>query len=163
MYREWKKVDFPKEYCIWIWKQQDQEADQETDGWMNWGRMEKWSVESSGRKKCMTGRNGRGSWERQGITAFCTCQWIDWLTWNVTLQVHPWNTRHNSCISAPKFLIHVHLKLLKSMMKSITSDLSSFRNTSIFISKLAKTNLNSLFHTDIKSRNLHHLLSSLWE
>jgi len=27
----------------------------------------------------MTGRNGRGSWERQGITAFCTCQWIDWL------------------------------------------------------------------------------------
>jgi len=32
-------------------------------------------VERSGRKKCMTGRNGRGSWERQGITAFCTCQW----------------------------------------------------------------------------------------
>jgi hypothetical protein len=27
----------------------------------------------------MTGRNGRGSWEWQGITAFCTCQWIDWL------------------------------------------------------------------------------------
>ena len=79
MYREWKKIEFPKEYCIWIWKQQDQEVDQETDGWMKWGRMEEWSVERSGRKKCMTGRNGRGSWERQGITAFCTCQWIDWL------------------------------------------------------------------------------------
>jgi len=73
------QLDFPKEYCIWIWKQQDQEADQEADGWMKWGRMEKWSVERSDRKKCMTGRNGRGSWERQGITAFCTCQWIDWL------------------------------------------------------------------------------------
>ena len=79
MYREWKKIGFPKEYCIWIWKQQDQEVDQEIDGWMKWGRMEELSAERSGRKKCMTGRNGRGSWERQGITAFCTCQWIDWL------------------------------------------------------------------------------------
>jgi len=41
--------------------------------------MEEWSAERSGRKKCTTGRNGRGSWERQGITAFCTFQWIDWL------------------------------------------------------------------------------------
>ena len=79
MYREWKKIGFPKEYCIWIWKQQDQEVDQEIDGWMKWGKMEEWLEERSGRKKCMTGRNGRGSWERQGITAFCTCQWIDWL------------------------------------------------------------------------------------
>jgi hypothetical protein len=23
----------------------------------------------------MTGRNGRSSWEQQGIIAFCTCQW----------------------------------------------------------------------------------------
>ena len=30
MYREWKKIGFPEEYCIWIWKQQDQEVDQET-------------------------------------------------------------------------------------------------------------------------------------
>jgi hypothetical protein len=29
MYREWKKIGFPKECCIWIWKQQDQEVDQE--------------------------------------------------------------------------------------------------------------------------------------
>ena len=95
MYREWKKIGFPKEYCIWIWKKQDQEVDQETDGWMKWGRMEEWSAERSGRKKCMTRRNGRGSWERQGITAFCTCQWIDWfmgininenVTWDVDIK-----------------------------------------------------------------------------
>ena len=66
-------------------------VDQEIDGWMMWGRMEEWSAERSGRKKCVTGRNGRGSWERQGITAFCTCQWIYWLidwsrfTWDPTV------------------------------------------------------------------------------
>jgi hypothetical protein len=36
MYREWKKIEFPKEYCIWIWKQEDQEADQEIGGKMKW-------------------------------------------------------------------------------------------------------------------------------
>ena len=46
---------------------------------MKWGRMEEWLAERSGRKKCMTGRNGRGSWEQHGITAFCSCKWIDWL------------------------------------------------------------------------------------
>jgi hypothetical protein len=34
MYREWKKTEFPKEYCIGICKQQDQEVDQEIDGKM---------------------------------------------------------------------------------------------------------------------------------
>jgi hypothetical protein len=34
MYTEWKKVEFPKEYSIRIWKQQDQEVDQEIDGKM---------------------------------------------------------------------------------------------------------------------------------
>jgi hypothetical protein len=28
----------------------------------------------------MTDRNGRSSWERQGIIAFCTCQWNEWMT-----------------------------------------------------------------------------------
>jgi hypothetical protein len=28
-----------------------------------------------GRKKYVTERNGSSSWERQGIVAFCTCQW----------------------------------------------------------------------------------------
>ena len=38
----------------------------------------------------MTGRNGRGSWERQGITAFCTCQWIDWIDLPfIVFQIHP--------------------------------------------------------------------------
>jgi hypothetical protein len=32
MYREWKKIEFPKEYYIWIWKQQDWEVDQDLDG-----------------------------------------------------------------------------------------------------------------------------------
>jgi hypothetical protein len=40
MYREWKEIEFPKEYFIWIWKQQDQEVDHEIDGKMKWGRME---------------------------------------------------------------------------------------------------------------------------
>jgi hypothetical protein len=40
MYWEWKKTEFPKEYCIWICNQQDQEVDQEIDGKMKWGRME---------------------------------------------------------------------------------------------------------------------------
>jgi hypothetical protein len=41
MYREWKKIEFPKQYYTWIWKQQDWEADQGIDGKMKWGRMEK--------------------------------------------------------------------------------------------------------------------------
>ena len=32
--------EFPKEYYIWIWKQQDWEADQEIDGKMRWERMD---------------------------------------------------------------------------------------------------------------------------
>jgi len=27
----------------------------------------------------MIGKNGRSSWEWQGITAFCTCQWNEWM------------------------------------------------------------------------------------
>jgi hypothetical protein len=53
MYREWKKMEFPKEYCIWI-RKQDQEVDQETDGKMKWGRTEEYLVEKSGRKKYIT-------------------------------------------------------------------------------------------------------------
>jgi hypothetical protein len=37
MYREWKEIEFPKECCIWIWIQQDQEVEQETDGKIYWG------------------------------------------------------------------------------------------------------------------------------
>ena len=40
MYREWKKIKFPKDYYIWIWEQEDLEVDQEIDGKMKWGRME---------------------------------------------------------------------------------------------------------------------------
>jgi len=31
----------------------------------------------------MIGKNGRSSWERQGITAFCTCQWNEWMNMNL--------------------------------------------------------------------------------
>ena len=40
MYWEWKKMEFTKEYYIWIWEQQDWEVDQEIDGKMGWERME---------------------------------------------------------------------------------------------------------------------------
>jgi len=40
MYREWKKIEFPKNYYIWIWGQQDWEVDQEIDGKMGWEMME---------------------------------------------------------------------------------------------------------------------------
>jgi len=40
MYREWKKIEFPKKYYMWIWEQQDWEVDQEIDGKMGWEMME---------------------------------------------------------------------------------------------------------------------------
>jgi len=40
MYRKWEKIEFPKEYYIQIWEQQDWEVDQETDGKMEWEGME---------------------------------------------------------------------------------------------------------------------------
>ena len=40
MYREWKKIEFPKKYYVWILKQQGLKEDQEIDGKMKWGRME---------------------------------------------------------------------------------------------------------------------------
>jgi len=40
MYREWKEIEFPKEYYVWVWKQQDWKVDEEIDGKMKWERME---------------------------------------------------------------------------------------------------------------------------
>ena len=78
MYREWTKIECPKKYYIWIWKQ-DWEADQEIDGKMKWGRMEDWLVENGGRKGYITERNGRSSWEQREIVSFCTCQLNEWM------------------------------------------------------------------------------------
>ena len=36
MYREWKEIEFPKGYYVWIWEQQDWEVDQEVGGKMRW-------------------------------------------------------------------------------------------------------------------------------
>jgi len=35
-------------------------------------------MEKGGRKKYITQRNGRSSWELQGIVTFCACQWNEW-------------------------------------------------------------------------------------
>jgi hypothetical protein len=40
MYREWKEMEFPKEYYIWIYEQQGWEVDQEIDDKMKCGRVE---------------------------------------------------------------------------------------------------------------------------
>ena len=75
MYREWKEIEFPKWDYIWIWEQQVWEEDQEIEGKMRWERMEEQLVEKGGRKKCVTERNGRSSWEWQRIATFRTWQW----------------------------------------------------------------------------------------
>ena len=56
MYREWKKIGFPKKVLYMILETMRLEADQEIDGKMKCGRMEK-----GGRKKYVTERNGRSS------------------------------------------------------------------------------------------------------
>ena len=55
MYREWKEMDFPKRYYIWIWKQRGWKVDQEIDGKMKWGRMEDLLEEGGGRKGYIKG------------------------------------------------------------------------------------------------------------
>ena len=42
MYRECKKIEFPKEYYIWICEQQDWEVDQEIDGKIRWEVVAQW-------------------------------------------------------------------------------------------------------------------------
>ena len=90
MYREWKKIEFPKGYYIWIWEQQDWETDQEIDGKMRWERMEEWLMEKGGREKYITERNGKSTWERQGIVPFCTCQRNEWILKYTCEDVKQW-------------------------------------------------------------------------
>ena len=40
MYREWKEIEFPKEYYIWILEKWIWEVDQETDGKMKWEKID---------------------------------------------------------------------------------------------------------------------------
>jgi len=61
MYREWKKIEFPELYYIWIWEQQDREVDQEIDGKMGWERMEKATV-SSKESSNSAHANGMNEW-----------------------------------------------------------------------------------------------------
>ena len=61
MYREWKEIEFPKKYDIFIRKQQGLKVDQEIDCKMKQGRMADQLVEKGGRKGYVTERNGRSS------------------------------------------------------------------------------------------------------
>ena len=88
MYREWKKIEFPKEYYIWIWEHQDWEVDHEINGKMRWERIDEQLVEKGGRKRYITQRNGRSSWEQQGIVTFYTCQWNEWMNEWTNEQCH---------------------------------------------------------------------------
>ena len=45
-----------------------------------------------GREKYITERNGGSSWEWQGIIAFCTCQWNEWI--------------HGTCIGMRHYKFH---------------------------------------------------------
>ena len=76
MYREWKKIEIPKSI---ICEFASNKVDQEVDGKMKWGRMADQLVEKGGRKGYPTERNGRSSCELQGIIAFSTCQWNEWM------------------------------------------------------------------------------------
>jgi len=49
MYREWKKIEFPKGYYIWIWEQHDWDVHQEIDGKVRWERKEEELVGKGGR------------------------------------------------------------------------------------------------------------------
>ena len=77
-------------HCIWIWKQQGWEVDPEIDGKMKWGRTEDFLVEKGGRKGYITERNGRSSWERQGIVAFCTCQRNEYIYIYISCPLFSW-------------------------------------------------------------------------
>jgi len=54
-------------------------VEQEIDGKMKWGSIEDQLVEKGGRKEYITERNGRNSWERQGIITFSIHQWSEWM------------------------------------------------------------------------------------
>jgi hypothetical protein len=59
MYREWKEIEFPKQFVYEFGNNKTIEVDQEIDVKMKRGRMEEQLVEKSGRKKYITERNGR--------------------------------------------------------------------------------------------------------
>ena len=124
-----RKQNSQKKYYIWIWEQKGWEVDQEIDGKMKWGRMEDELVEKGGRKGYITERNGRSSWERQGIIAFCTCQWIEWMkvcfvsifySFSVSVFVYkispitgldrPWGFQE---VEAPRFQDNRHMKVVR--------------------------------------------------
>ena len=53
----------------------------------------------------MIGKNGRSSWERQGITAFCTCQWNERNIHHRIRQFFSSETLHNKCCTKTLLII----------------------------------------------------------
>jgi hypothetical protein len=45
----------------------------------NWRILTNKEIYAIVKKPTITERNGRSSWEWQGIVAFCTCQWNEWI------------------------------------------------------------------------------------
>jgi hypothetical protein len=66
MYREWKKIEFPKGYYIWIWEQQDWEAGQEIDGKMRWEMMEE-APENGKESSHSAHANGMNKWMKWNV------------------------------------------------------------------------------------------------
>jgi hypothetical protein len=64
--------------------------------------MEDYMVEKGGKKGYITERNGRSSWERHGIVAFCTRQWNEWMN------THAWHyVKHIQKFSAIKTKLYL--------------------------------------------------------
>ena len=66
-------------------------------------------MERGGRKGYITERNGRSFWERQGIVAFCACQWNEWFT--ITHSELTWVSSYSSLIEQITQLTDSSLKL----------------------------------------------------
>jgi hypothetical protein len=79
MAREWKKIEFPKEYCIWIWEQQDMRG-RTRNRWQDEVREDGRIVGWEGWQEKV---HNRGEWKKLLTTArnchICTCQWNEWI------------------------------------------------------------------------------------
>ena len=146
MYREWEKIEFPNKYYIWIWNQQGLEVYQEMDGKVKWGMMGDKLVEKSGRKCYITDRNRRSSWERQGIFAFCTCEWnewmnmsyFEWLSWSIDFVGHEYALRATEIMS----LVHTQY-FITLFMPDYRSNLPDFLYPSRTFCSVATVRRNS--------------------
>jgi hypothetical protein len=78
-------------------------------------------VEKCGRKKYITERKGGSCWEWQGIVAFCTCQWNEWMNeWRLGF-----NCSHCTCWINVFSSIHSHIKMhQRTALKGYTNHIT---------------------------------------